>query len=216
MAARNVYMLRPDGGSVSIDPLVVRPAWSTSWLTGAPSLHMDMTSPQGRVHGTMRIADDMAWDMRIDDLDLAHLPLALPDGVTISGLLAADVDLQTSAEDQSLAGQVVFEAHDGTLSHPLIPIEIDFSDVTGNVVLGGETLADIKDIQLDGSVIAAQLSGQVEPTSRRGQNPIKMNIDLQIKDPGMQNMLRSMGVRLDDQGRAVFRLGGSLQSPKPY
>ena len=56
MAARNVFVLRPDGASLSFDPLFVRPAWSTSWLRGDPSIHIDLRSEQGSVQGTILLA----------------------------------------------------------------------------------------------------------------------------------------------------------------
>lgn len=215
MAARNVFVLRPNGASLSFDPLFVRPAWSTSWLRGDPSIHIDLRSEQGSVQGTILLAREVSADLRIEGVDLARLPVELPPGVAISGLLEADVDIRASREGQDIVGQLIFEAHDGSISHPLIPIDLDFAVLSGDVALGGETLADIKDLRIDGTVISAQLRGQIQPRTPRGQNPIKLNVDLEVKQPNMQTLLRSMGVRLDPEGRTKFRLVGTLQNPKP-
>jgi len=211
IAVRNVIVLTPEGQPISIDPLRVRAAWSTSWLSGQPALHIDLVSEIGEAEGTLRFGEPLGWSGELQDLDLARLPFALPSGMEISG--RADIDADLLMADGTVTGDLVFEAVDGALSHPSLPIEIDFEQFGGEVALGGENLAEIQSIVLNGQTIQAHASGTVAQSRRPGQNPLNLIVDIEVKNPGMANLMRTMGVDLDPQDRVSFRLGGSMQNP---
>jgi type II secretion system protein N len=213
IAARDVIVLTPQGRVINIDPLAVRPAWSTSWLSGEPSLHVDFDTEIGAANGTLLVGESMGWNGELEQLDLARLPVQMPSGLRLSGLADADADLVLA--DGEISGDLVFEARSGSLGHPSVPMEIDFEQLTGELSLGGDNLAEIASLELDGQTLSASVSGVVQHARRPGRNPLDMNVDVEIKNPGMASMMRSMGVDVDSEGRISMRLSGSLQEPIP-
>jgi type II secretion system protein N len=211
IAARDVIVLTPQGQPISIDPLRIRPAWSTSWFSGRPALHIDLVSEIGEANGTLHVGEPMGWAGELHGVDLARLPISLPSGVALSGMADANIELELA--EGSLSGNIQFTAQRGALNHPNLPLEIDFEEFGGELQLGGERMAEIKSIALDGETIRASASGVVAKARRNGRNPLDLNLDVEIKNPGMATMLRSMGIQLDEQGKVSVKIGGSLQNP---
>ena len=61
-------------------------------------------------------------------------------------------------------------------------------------------------------MIALSASGQVA-RGREGPGNLDMELELNVVDEKMHSMIRSLGVRLSDDGTAKARLGGTLASP---
>ncbi len=195
-----------------IDPLRLRPAWSLSWLRGQPALHVDLTSAMGKAVGTVVLGDEPGWEGNLSQLDLAQLPLPTGSGVALSGRLDADADLTLAANGPS--GVLHFAAADGTLSHSRLPIDIEYTTVQGDIVLGEKSLAEIRELVLDGPTLSAAVTGNVARGQKRGRELLDLSVELQLKPSPMRAMLRGLGVALDADGRTSFSLGGTVQSPK--
>jgi type II secretion system protein N len=213
IAARDVRIVRPDGRWIEIDPLRIRPAWSTAWLNGDPALKIDVDSTVGRSSGMLVLGDPPAWVGEVEDVDLARLPLGSAGGVAVSGLLVAAADLALGPGVPT--GPLSFDAHTGEIAHPALPIVIDYDRASGDLTLGADPIVEVRALEIDGPVLHASASGNVRIGRGPGDEQLDLEIEVEIKDPAMRAMLQGLGVRLDGRGRAKFALGGTLASPRP-
>ena len=110
-------------------------------------------------------------------------------------------------------GPVQFEANSGSFSHPEIPIPVEFERVQGALVFGGQNVVELKAIQLDGPVIAADIGGAVIPTSGGREPQLDIDVVVEVKSAPLKAMMRAMGLRLDRSGRTAFKLGGTPSRP---
>ena len=58
------------------------------------------------------------------------------------------------------------------------------------------------------------LSGEVGRADVSGQEPLDISIDLTVREAGLQQMARNLGLDLDAQGRAQLAIGGTLTIPE--
>jgi type II secretion system protein N len=208
---RDVRITPPGQETYFIDPLRVRPAWSLSWLSAEPALQVDFESPLGAAEGTLTVANTPSWDGEISGVDIAQLPLQLPQGVSLSGVVSADADIIVTPDGP--AGDIEFEANEGVVGHPSLPIDLQYERIVGDVTLGGEHFADIRDLRIDGPVLSATAGGTVSRGNRPGRELLDLAIEIEIKTPPLQQMVRGLGVPLDGNGRASFNVGGTLAQP---
>jgi type II secretion system protein N len=210
--AHNLTLTSGESQTTTFDEVKVRPAWSLSWFRAEPALFLELTSDRGNARGTLIVASEPSWAGQLTDLDLARLPMPLPADSALSGMLNANVDItmtETGAE-----GTISFAAASGTISHASIPVDIEFDVMTGSIVMGGEKLAEIHDFELQGPILVATAEGDIIRGKRAGQNQLDIDVGIQITNPGMQSMLKGMGLPLDGEGRTEFVLGGSTSNPK--
>jgi type II secretion system protein N len=212
VAARNVRITTPDGRWIEIDPLRIRPAWSTAWLRGDPALKVELESGVGRSEGLLVLGDSAAWRGEVVDVDLARLPLR-GQAIVLAGRLEAAADLLLAPGGP--IGPLSFDASAGSIAHPAIPIPLEFERATGDIALGDDPVVHIRSFEIDGPVLFASVSGDVRRGQRRGDEQLDLGVKLEIKDPALVSLLQSFGVRLDARGRAQFDLGGTLSNPRP-
>ncbi|MBW2715480.1 MAG: type II secretion system protein GspN [Deltaproteobacteria bacterium] len=72
-----------------IDRALIRPAWSLSWLSGEPTLHVEVESESGRAEGTLHWNGALSWVGTIRDgrPDLSPIADWIPTG-SLEGTLA--------------------------------------------------------------------------------------------------------------------------------
>ena len=81
------------------------------------------------------------------DVDLEQLPqerIGAP--LRLKG--RADADLDITMRETGPEGDVEFEARDGLLTHPNLPLPMPFQKLTGEVELGGANWAEIRKFEL--------------------------------------------------------------------
>ena len=211
MAAVDVRVAPPDGQPISIERLMLRPAWSAGWLKSQPTLKLELESSLGTANGILTVGSDPSWLGRIEVPDMSQLPLAKGNAIGLTGSMSANAYLQLASG--RAVGPVQFEAKSGSFSHPEIPIPVEFEQVQGALIFGGQNLIELKEVQLDGPVIAADIGGVVlAPVG--GQEPrLDIEVVVEVKSAPLKAMMRGMGLRIDRSGRTAFKLGGTPSRP---
>jgi len=201
-----------DGTRYSADPVSVRPAWSTGWLTGNPMLRAFVVSEHGSLAGFVTVGRSYAWDGRIIDLDLSAIPLRGLGDVEISG--RADVEANIRYADGAAEGEIELAARSGDIVYPAMPMPIEFETVNGSVSLGGDHLARVDSLTLDGPLFGASVRGTVGHARGRGSERIDATIGIDVREPGMRSLIKGFGLVLDSEGHADLSLGGTLSKPQ--
>lgn len=208
-----VVVRLPDGRRFQIDPISVRPAWSTSWFTGSPQLRAFVASDHGNLAGFLTVGRSFGWNGRIVALDLALLPIRAGfTRVDVSG--RADIDADVRYEGGLAEGEIDFTAHAGEVVHPMLPMPIEFETLIGHVVLGGDHLARIESLTMEGPLFAGDVEGTVGHAAMPGEQPLGFSIGIEIREPGMRGMVQNFGLNLDKEGHADLRIGGTLTNPE--
>jgi type II secretion system protein N len=215
-AARDVRLVTPGRRRFDVDPLRVRPAWSTSWLRGDPALRVDAESAVGRAGGVIVLGDAPAFRGEFVDVDLASLPIAAAgtEGLALSGRLTGAADLALAAG--AAVGPLSFDVRSGAIVHPLLPVPIEFETIRADLVLGGAASIDVKSFALDGPIVNARLTGTLgvagAPAGRDG--PLDLDVELEIPSPPLRALLEGVGLRTDGRGHAAFAISGTLAQPR--
>ncbi len=211
MSLRHVEVTTPQNARYAFDPISIRPAWSTSWLSLEPAVYIDLGSPYGDASGTVVVAENASFDGGFSNVDLERLPASLPGGVELTGIIDADADLTLSSDGP--IGELTLQARSGMIVHPNLPIPLEFDSLTAHIEMGRQHWLDVHQFALDGPILSSRVTGHIE--AGRGNNqPLDLAVGIEIKTPPMQAMLRGFGVALDGEGRADFKVGGTVASPK--
>lgn len=211
LAALDIDVIQPGAQRIRIDRLEMRPAWSSGWLQMEPHIQLDLDSPMASAEGILALGATPGWTGQIDIPDLSVLPVPENLAVELSGSLHADADLTLPGNGP--AGPVRFEALSGSLAHPELPIPLQFDRLTGELQLGGQALVELREVLLDGPIVAADIEGVVLPSPATGDPGLDMDIIVEVKSAPLKAMMRGMGMRLDRSGLASFKLGGTLSRP---
>ena len=219
---RRVEIILPDGSRYSIDPLRVRPAWSLGWFTGEPALQADLLSEHGDVSGVLTLGRAFGWDGKVTNLDLTAVAIMLGDEIDLEG--RADIDARVIVRDGRPKGEINLEGRNGEFGHPAIPFPIEFTQAEGRVLLGEGKLAVIETLHLVGPLAEVVVSGEIGQASSRGARsggesgnaPLDILIELTIREAGLRQMARNLGLNLDSEGRARLEIGGTLSSPEMH
>jgi type II secretion system protein N len=211
--AKDVAVTWPSGQQASFESVRVRPAWSTSWLRGAPALVVGLRSQLGQLDGTVTAGATPAFDGEIRNVSLALLPLEnVAPGVQIEGRADAKIDLEMA--EAGAQGTVHFDAQAGSLTLPLLPIGIPFEKLSGDVTLGGETLAKLDGFDLSGPLVGLQASGTIGQSPALHLAPLALHARIEAREPAVRSMLQSQGVALDANGSAAVEIGGTIGNPQ--
>lgn len=215
-AADDIRIVSPDGNRFDLDRLEVRPAWSSLWFTGQPALDIRLKSDLAEAQGMLSLGENSVWNGSIRVSDLAALIAAIPQlkasGLSLTGSMNAEADLVIGPS--GAAGPLVVDLRDGSLGHPSMPIAVQFDVATGEVLLGQNPLVEVDVLSLDGPILAASAKGDVLPGQGGGQPTLDISVDIKIKDPAINSMLRGMGVRLNREGRVSLQLSGTIGNPR--
>jgi type II secretion system protein N len=214
LRAYDVDATLASGRRVEVDRLRVHPAWSLSWLRGAPSLVVALRSPEGEVDGTVTLGDAPAFRGELRQVALAVLPTdAVAPGLALDGRADATIDLALAPEGPS--GTVSLDARDGSLTLPLLPIGVPFASLRGAVELGGEQLARVDALDLNGPLLALSVKGTVANAPTALLAPLALDARIEVRDPTVRTLITGQGVPLDADGAAEIQLGGTLADPQP-
>ncbi len=196
---------------LQLDRAVLRPAWSLAWLRGSPALHAELEGPAGRLEGVWT-RDGIAGDVR--GLDLAAVPIdnLWPGGGAQQGRIDARADLRWN--DAGPEGELRFEATEGSLQLPDVPVPLPYDSCSGELVFGGEALVSVRAFALDGPLLSVAGRGSVGHAPRFDAAPLQLELELEAKQPVVQSLLRSAGVKVSRSGAAKLELAGTPSAPE--
>jgi type II secretion system protein N len=210
--ARSVQVRWPDGGRARVEEARVRPAWSLSWMTGTPALHVDARSDVGAVRGTVTMGEEPGFDGRLQGVSLDRLPIErYARGATLDGTLDLDADLVLRAAGP--AGTARFDARDGSLAAQQLPIAVPYAALRGHVELPGDGSLTLDGVALEGPMISATVEGGTRPGPSLWLAPLELDVHVEVSDRNLRPTVRSAGLRLGPDGSADLRVRGNLAAP---
>ena len=211
LQASDLSLRWPEGELLALDTARLRPAWSLSWLRGAPAIRAHLAGPLGEADGTLTLNGFGAWNGDFHDLDLAGLPIesVWPDA-EIEGSAEVFVDLRMG--DAGLEGRVTFEARDGVVVLPTLPMALPYDGLSGNIEFGGNALAAVKSITLVGPLLNAEVTGSVGHAPVLADAPLSLSVVVRSQ-PGVRPLLESAGLRVKPDGSARVIVSGTTSSP---
>jgi type II secretion system protein N len=204
--------IRWDGNRrLQLDRALMRPAWSLAWLRGVPAFHTELEGPPGRVAGVWTRDGSFAGD--VEGLDLRAVPFdVFWSGDAPQGRVDAQADLRWSAAGPE--GELRFEAREGSLTLPDVPMALPYESCRGELVFGGDSLVALESFALDGPLLAVAGKGSVGHAPRFSAAPLRLELELEAREPMVQSMLRSAGVRVARDGSAAVVLAGTPGTPQ--
>jgi type II secretion system protein N len=192
--------------SQEFEHVVIRPAWSPSWLALAPAFHLTAEAAGLNIQGTLTLGSPPHFEGELIDSDPRAL---LGDGsrLELSGRLDGDFSLALSPPAPS--GPFSLTLRGGVLGHPLIPIQIPFDRFDAELEADAQGTLTIHRAEL----ASPMLSGQAQGTL--GMLPggaLDVNLDLDPSDD-VRALLRAQGMRAGREGKMSLHLGGTASNP---
>jgi hypothetical protein len=177
------------GARIDLERAFLRPAWSAAWLRGTPALHLDLSS-----------------------VELANLPLAAAvPGASLRGL--ADVRMDVVLDEQAPAGESRFQARDGSLRLPGLPVPLPFTSFEGELDYGGESRLALDRATLTGPLVTVVASGTVGHGDSFATSPLAFEVEIAAQ-PDLQAPLKAAGITLGPDGKAKLTLSGTPGRPE--
>lgn len=210
--ASGVRMHWPDGRSLELEQASVRPAFSTAWLRGRPALFVSLAAPLGTARGTLLPAGPPAFAGRLGVPALARLPLTmLVPELSLDGRADADVDLRLLPDGPR--GEARFEAHDGSLALPGLPVALPYTTLRGELGFTDAASVEVRSLSLEGPMLAADAKGSVGRAPIPQLAPLDLELHVQVRDASLRPALAGAGLRFGPDGAATLHLRGTPQRP---
>ncbi len=211
LAAQGVSIAQRDGTRVDLDRLGVRPALALAWFAGNPAFATEVESARGGASGVVTFGDAPGFAGTLRGVDLEQLPqhrIGAP--LRLKGLVDADLDV--TLREAGPEGDVEFEARDGLLTHPNLPLPMPFQKLTGQLDLGGEAWAAIRSLELASPLASGHASGTIGRSSAFATAPLHLEIELTVSG-AVQGSLRSQGVAIGHDGQIRVNVSGTPTRP---
>jgi type II secretion system protein N len=211
IAAADVQITQPDGSRLELDRLAVRPAIALAWLRGNPALAAEVASARGGASGVVTFGDAPGFAGTLRDVDLEQLPqqrIGAP--LRVKG--RADADLDVVVREAGPEGGVEFEARDGILTHPNLPLPIAFQKLTGELVLGGDSWATIRKLELASPFASGHATGTLDHAPAFAAAQLHLEIELTVSG-AVQSSLRSQGIAIGNDGQIHVNVSGTPARP---
>jgi type II secretion system protein N len=211
LSARGVTAVTRSGARIQFERAFLRPAWSLAWLRANPAVFLDVAGPLGEADGvaTLRVP---GFHGHLRGIELAHLPLsaALP-GSSLHGV--ADLAVDVEVGEAGPVGSTGFDVKNGQLGLPRLPIEVPFTSLVGELRFGGENLAELSGLVLEGPLVSARASGTLGRAARVEAGELKLTVDLTAQ-PGLRAPLQAAGIALAADGTAKLQVTGTPGQPQ--
>jgi len=214
LRAGPVRIAVPGERVVLLPSVALRPAWSSSWLSGDPAFVVDVEGgASGTASGLVRFGDTAALSGELHEFELALLPVGeFAENLDLGGRASGRIDLARDAQGRPL-GRIDLVAADGHIGHPSLPVAIPFATLRADLTLDDEHLLQIETLTLDGPALDARATGQIGRTPQPGSEPLRLSVELTPVGDDMAQTLRDLGVRLGAQGRGRIQVAGTLANP---
>ena len=211
LATAGVQIIRADGTRLDLDRLGVRPALALAWLTGNPALATEVTTARGGASGVVTFGDSPGFAGTLRDVDLEQLPQERI-GAPLRMKGRADADLDITMRETGPEGDVEFEARDGLLTHPNLPLPMPFQKLTGELELGGANWAELRKLDLSSPLASGHATGTVGRAPAFATAPLRLEIELTVSG-AVQGSLRSQGVAIGNDGQIHVNVSGTPARP---
>jgi type II secretion system protein N len=211
LEATGVTAVTSSGARVEFERAFLRPAWSLAWLRGNPAVFVDLAGSLGEAKGvaTLRIP---GFRGELRGIELAHVPLtAVLPGGSLRGVADFELDLALAADGPE--GACDFTVANGSLGLPGLPLQIPFTSLVGELRLGGENLASLAKLELEGPLVSARASGTLGRAARVEAAELKLELDLTAQ-PALRAPLQSAGIALGPDGTAKLQVTGTPGRPQ--
>lgn len=211
LTADAVRVQMPSGTRLDFDRVGVRPALSFSWLRLDPALATELDAALGSARGVITLGGAGGFRGRLESLSLGELPAEWMSGpLVIEGLADADIDLVRGGAGSE--GEVHFEARDGLLQHPEIPLPVPYESIEGEIALGGERMAAIQRLELVSPLARGRITGTVGNAASFDQAPLDLDIELTVSD-AIRGSLNAQGVQVGQDGKIRMNVLGTPAKP---
>jgi len=209
LVASGVVLRWPTAADVSLDEVRVRPAWSLSWLRGAPLWHVAARGAPGSFHGVVSpLRVEGGWT----DVDTDALPWVVLGAVApLHGRLSGDVALAQA--DGAWSGSASVAGGEGSVDLPGLPVAIPFVSLAAQLAVAPAQLT-LSSARLEGPLVTANVAGTA--TAAGGAFsvwPLDLDVEIEQVDPALRSYLGPLGIPVDGQGHARLRVTGSLSAP---
>ncbi len=205
VAAGPVIIETPDLQQ-EFERVVIRPAWSPSWLTLSPALHLSAESAGLNIRGTLTLGPPVHFEGQLTESDPQVL-LGEDSSLELSGQFDAEFSLALGPP--AAGGPFSFSVRDGVLGHPLLPIQIPFDRLDADLEVDARGTLTVHSATL----LSPMLEGRAHGTL--GMPPggaLDVNLDLEPTD-AVTAVLRAQGMRPGRDGKFSLHLGGSTSHP---
>lgn len=209
--AEGVQIVQPDGSRLDLDRLGVRPALAFAWLKGDSALAAEASSARGGLSGVLTLGSAPGFAGDLSDVDLEQLPqqrLGAP--LRIKG--RADADLDVVLAPGGPEGSVAFQARDGVVTHPEFPLPIPFQTLVGEIDLGGDTWANIRNLALQSPLANGTARGTIGRAPSFAAAALRLEIELMVSG-AVQGSLSAQGVKVANNGQLRVEVGGTPARP---
>lgn len=197
---------------IQLERTKLRPAWSFSWLRGAPAFAIDVAGPLGTADGVVTLGDEPGFDGAISGVALAQLPLGdwLP-GTSADGTLALAGAVRRTAV--GLRGKLDLDLRDGSVSLPSMPVALPFASLRGTIRFTDANAAELDGVTLEGPMLAGTVRGTVGNAASMSQAPLALTVHVEAREPSLRPLLAGSGLRVGPDGAADVTISGSVAAP---
>ncbi len=211
IAATGVQITQRDGTRLDLDRLGVRPALAFAWLAGNPAIATEVESARGGASGVVTFGSAPGFSGTLRDVDLEQLPQQRI-GAPLHMKGRIDADLDVTLREAGPEGDVDFEARDGMLTHPNLPLPMPFQKLDGELQLGGQGWANIRKLELTSPLASGHASGTIGRAPEFASAPLALEIELTVSG-AVQGSLRSQGVAIGNDGQIHAKVSGTPARP---
>lgn len=198
------------GESWDFTTLLLRPAWSPSWLAAEPAVYVDAEAAFGRLSGVVRVAEEPAFEVEGRELDLASLLRVAGLELSLTGQADLSADIRFPAAGAE--GPVTISARDGVLSHPSLPVDVPYQELDVELALGGDHTAEIVALELTSPMGTGSATGTIGRARVLERAPLQLQVDIQVAK-NMIGVLRSQRVKVGNDGRITLTVRGTPSRP---
>ena len=211
LTAETMRVQMPSGTRIDFDRVGVRPALALSWLRLDPALATEVEGALGSARGVITLGDAGGFRGRLESVSLGDLPAEWKSGpLVIEGLADADIDLVRGGAGSE--GVVLFEAREGLLQHPELPLVVPYDTIEGEIALGGERMAAIQRFELMSPLARGRITGTVGNAASFAQAPLDLDIELTVSD-AIRGSLNAQGVQVGQDGKIRMSVLGTPAKP---
>jgi type II secretion system protein N len=210
-AAKSVEVVSPDGTRMSFDRIGMRPALSLAWLTGGAAMATEVESQRGDVSGVTTFGKSPGFSGEMRDIDLEQIPQQ-SSGAPLHLKGRADLDIDVVMREDGPVGSVGFEARDGLLTHPELPMPMPFTKLAGEIDLGGQHWAEIKQFSLESPLATGHARGTIGKATAFANAPLDLALEFTVSG-AVQGSLRAQGVSVGNSGDVHVAISGTPMRP---
>ncbi len=94
-----------------------------------------------------------------------------------------------------------------------MPVQVPFTSLVGELQLGGDNLAELSDLVLEGPLLSARAKGTLGHAAHVEAAELKLELDLTVQ-PGLRAPLQAAGIALAADGTAKLQVSGTPGRPQ--